>query len=192
MLSFEDRDLVDHDAFFWNVVFREVSHGLGVKQTVNGAYVHEALGNYATPIEEAKALILGVYFTKHLIHEVETEDIVTGKNAFASFVAGLLRASRFGNNGVVGQGNLICYNYLKQKGAFSRHNDGTYSINWDAVDDAVASLAGELLEIQAMGDFQRAKDFIDTYTEIDDDLKADKHNIRLELIPADVKFNFVW
>ena len=34
--------------------------------------------------------------------------------------------------------------------------------------------------------------FIDTYTEIDDDLKADKHNIRLELIPADVKFNFVW
>ena len=192
MLSFEDRDLVDHDAFFWNVVFREVSHGLGVKQTVNGAYVHEALGNYATPIEEAKALILGVYFTKHLIHEVETEDIVTGKNAFASFLAGLLRASRFGNNGVVGQGNLICYNYLKQKGAFSRHNDGTYSINWDAVDDAVASLAGELLEIQAMGDFQRAKDFIDTYTEIDDDLKADKHNIRLELIPADVKFNFVW
>lgn len=192
MLADADRVLVDHDAFFWNVAFREVAHGLGVKSTVNGTEVSEALGNYAVAIEEAKALILGVYFTNEMIHEIETKDIVTGKNAYATFLAGILRSSRFGNSGVVGQGNLICYSYLKAKGAFSRHNNGCYSINWDKMGPAVESLAAELLEIQALGDYQRAADFIDTYTEIDEDLEADKHNIRLELVPADIKFNFVW
>lgn len=192
MLCDADRVLVDHDAFFWNVAFREIAHGLGVKTTVHGAEVGESLGSYAGTIEEAKALILGVYFTNQMIHEIETRDIVTGKNAFATFLASVLRASRFGNNEVVGQGNLICYNYLKEQGAFQRHNNGTYSINWNKVDSAVSSLAGRLLEIQALGDVKAAKDFVKTYTEIDADLEADRHNIRLELIPADVKFNFVW
>ncbi len=192
MLGDEDRDLVDHDAFFWNVAFREMAHGLGVKTTVEGAEVGEALGNFAGTIEEAKALILGVYFTNELISEIETRDIVTGKNAFATFLASTLRASRFGQNEVVGQGNLICYNYLKDQGAFERHSNGTYTINWDKVDAAVRNLASELLEIQALGDYQRAKDFVKTYTEIDEDLDADRHNVRLELIPADIKFKFAW
>lgn len=192
MLSDADRDLVDHDAFFWNVAFREIAHGLGVKTTVDGAGVGESLGNLAGVIEEAKALILGVYFTNDMIHEIETKDIVTSKNAFATFIASVLRASRFGNTEVVGQGNLICYNYLKEQGAIQRHHNGTYSINWDNVDTAVRSLIGRLIEIQALGDFQGAKDFVKKYTEIDEDLDADRHNVRLELIPADIKFKFVW
>lgn len=192
MLSDADRDLVDHDAFFWNVAFREVAHGLGVKTTVNGAEVSESLGNLAGVIEEAKALILGVYFTKQMIHQIETKDIVTSKNAFATFVASVLRASRFGNNEVVGQGNLICYNYLKEQGAFQRHNNGTYSIDWEKAYPAVESLVARLIEIQALGDYQAAANFVKTYTEIDSDLDADRHNVRLELIPADIKFKFVW
>lgn len=192
MLGDADRDLVDHDAFFWNVAFREIAHGLGVKTTVEGAEVGEVLGNYAGVIEEAKALILGVFFTNQMIHLIETKDIVTSKNAFATFLASTLRASRFGNTEVVGQGNLICYNYLKAQGAFQRHNNGTYSINWDKVDSAVNALASELLEIQALGDYQRAKEFVKTYTEIDSELDADRHNVRLELIPADIKFTFAW
>lgn len=192
MLGDADRDLVDHDAFFWNVAFREMAHGLGVKNTLGGIGVSEALGNHAVAIEEAKALILGVFFTDQMIHEIETKDIVTGKNAFATFVAGVLRSSRFGNTGVVGQGNLICYNYLKEKGAIERHSNGCYTINWYVVKEVVEALAGELLSLQAEGDYKRAAEFVERYTEIDDDLEADKHNVRLELIPADIKFNFVW
>ena len=192
MLGSEERELVDHDAFFWNTAFREVAHGLGVKTTVNGAEVSEALGNYAVTIEEAKAIVLGVYLTNMYIEELEAKDMVSSKSAYATFVAGILRASRFGNSGAVGQGNIICYNYLKSQGAFQRRNDGCYLINWEKIGRSVSALASELLEIQATGDYERAKDFIKTYTEIDDDLEADRHNVRLELIPADIKFNFVW
>lgn len=192
ILGDEERELLDHDAFFWNIVFREMAHGLGVKKTVDGVEVSETLGNLAVPVEEAKAIILGVFFTNKMVHEIETLDLVTSREAFATFLAGILRSSRFGNIGAVGQGNIICYNYLKEKGAFQRHNNGTYTINWDNAYPAVEALAGELLELQALGEYQRAADFVKRYTEIDDDLDADRHNIRLELIPADVKFNFVW
>lgn len=192
MISEEDKEHVDNQAFFWNVAFREVSHGLGVKTTLSGEDVDDCLGNLALTIEETKADILGVYFASMMIGNFETQDIVTKKDAFTTFLAALLRSIRFGNSEAVGKGNIICYQYLKEKGAFSRHHDGRYYINWGLVDGAVASLAGELLKIQAEGDRDAAQAFIDRYAAIDDEMRADIQNMRLEGIPADVKFNFVW
>ena len=36
LMTSEQLDYLSADAFFWNVTFHEVAHGLGVKQTVNG------------------------------------------------------------------------------------------------------------------------------------------------------------
>lgn len=192
MISEDDRELVDSDAFFWNVAFREVAHGLGVKTTTDGRDVSEALGNLALTIEEAKALALGVYFSSLMSNSLGTSNIVTRKNCFTTFLAAILRASRFGSKETVGTGNLICYNYIKEAGAISRHPDGCYYIDWNHAEEAIASLASELLEIQALGDYGKAKDFISRYSVIDKDLDADMHNLRLEQIPADIRFSFVW
>ena len=54
MLLFEGQDCahLDANAFYWNIVFREVAKGLGVKETVNGkGTVAEALGNEALTME---------------------------------------------------------------------------------------------------------------------------------------------
>jgi hypothetical protein len=64
------------DAFFWNVTFHEVAHGLGVKQTVNGkGSVDEALASEKTTWEEAKADILGLFMVCKLIEMGEITDI---------------------------------------------------------------------------------------------------------------------
>ena len=141
---------------------------------------------------EAKADILGVYFSQMMIGNFETNSIVTRKDAFTTFLAGLLRSSRFGNSEAVGKGNIICYQYLKEQGAYSRHHDGRYYIDWNVVDEAVAGLAADLLEIQAKGDYDAAKAFVEKYSVIDADLSADIRNMRLEQLPVDVKFEFVW
>ena len=53
---------VKFDAFFYNVTFHEVAHGLGIKNTINGkGGVRQALGNQYSSWEEAKADILGLY-----------------------------------------------------------------------------------------------------------------------------------
>ena len=60
------------------------------------------------------------------------------------------------------------------------------------MDEAVAALAADLLEIQAKGDYDAAKAFVEKYSVIDADLSADIRNMRLEQLPVDVKFEFVW
>jgi len=192
VISDKDREHINDKAFFWNVAFREAAHGLGVKQTLDGRAVEEALDSQADVIEEVKALSLGAYLASEVLGNFQTNEIVTKEDGYATFLTALLRSARFGTESVVGKANVICYNYLKQAGAFSRHQDGCYYIDYDAFHNGISSLVSEALELQGKGDMAAAKLFADKYNKIDDDLKADTFNMMLEGIPVDVKFEFVW
>ena len=192
VISDKDREHINDKAFFWNVAFREVSHGLGVKQTLDGRDVNEALDSQADVVEETKALSMGAYLASEVLGNFQTNEIVTKEDGYATFLTALLRSARFGTEEVVGKANVICYNYLKQAGAFSRHQDGCYYIDYDAFSKGVAALVSETLELQAKGDISAASQFIGKFCKIDDDLKADTFNMMLEGIPVDVKFDFVW
>ncbi len=192
MMSDRDREHINDKAFFWNVAFREVAHGLGVKQTLDGRDLEEALDNQADVIEETKALAMGAYLASEVLGNFQTNEIVTKEDGYATFLTALLRSARFGTEEVVGKANIICYNYLKQAGAFSRHQDGCYYIDYDAFSKGVAALVSETLELQGKGDIAAASQFTGKYSKPDDDLKADTFNMMLEGIPVDVKFDFVW
>ena len=61
----EQQKYLNFDAFFWNVTFHEVAHGLGVKQTINtNESVDAVMGTEKTSWEEAKADILGLFMLK--------------------------------------------------------------------------------------------------------------------------------
>ncbi len=67
---------IKFDAFFSNVMFHEVAHGLGIKNTITGkGNVREALKEKYSSFEEAKADILGLYMTTRLIEMGEIKDI---------------------------------------------------------------------------------------------------------------------
>ena len=54
VLSPDQQDRLDEEAFYWNIAFREISHGLGVKETINGkGSVNDALGNKALTWENS-------------------------------------------------------------------------------------------------------------------------------------------
>ena len=53
ILAPEDHQHLKFDAFFWNVTFHEVAHGLGIKETINGkGSVDAAMGTEKTSWEE--------------------------------------------------------------------------------------------------------------------------------------------
>ena len=163
------------------------------KEFATGLDMYDALNeNDERMIEETKALALGAYLASDVLGNFETNEIVTKEDGYATFLTALLRSARFGTEGVVGKANVICYNYLKQAGAFSRHQDGCYYIDYDAFHKGISSLVSETLELQGRGDFAAAKQFTAQYGNLDDDLKADAFNMMLEGIPVDVKFDFVW
>ena len=52
----------------------------------------------------------------------------------------------------------IQMNYLLDKGGFVSHGDGTFSVDFKKIKQAVIDLDREFLTIEATGDYARAKD----------------------------------
>ena len=183
---------LDVDAFYWNVVYREVSHALGVKQTLDGRDVADALGRHAFTIEEAKANILGVYFAMRLGEKHVFPNLLQKEDFLTTFVTSLIRSSRFGNEEGTGRANLMIYNYFVKKGALARNDEaGYYTIDYAKASQAVEELAAEILKIQAEGDYSAASSLVREYSSVPAGIKADIVALELEKIPVDIRFEFV-
>ena len=177
------------DAFFWNVTFHEVAHGLGVKETVDDHRpVDDALQTEKTSWEEAKADIVGLFIVCHLIEEGEITDI-TVEDAITTFIAGIFRSVRFGAASSHGKANMMCFNSLKRMGAFTRDENGIYTINYKLAKMAIAQWAGYILMVQGDGDFQTAVNYRTQYGVITPELQQDLDRINNAGIPRDIRFN---
>lgn len=189
LLTADDAVHLSPDAFYWNVVFREVAHGLGVKETVNGlGSVDEALGNEALTFEEVKTLAAGVLLVCQLQNHFDIHHLFTKEDALATFFASLVRAERFGEGSALGRANTIIYNYLREAGAFERNASGRYSLNYEKMGKALEELTALVLETQATGNRDYAMQFEEKYSRRSEDYKADLRNLGLEKIPVDIRF----
>lgn len=179
---------VSFDAFFGNVMFHEVAHGLGIKNTITtGEPVRESLKDAASSIEEGKADILGLFLVTQLVemNEMETDLM----DNYVTFMAGLFRSIRFGASSAHGVANLVRFNYFQEKGAFTRSPEGIYTVNYEKMQEAMDSLSEEILVIQGDGNYQGALDMIEAYGEIPAYLEADLARINSNDIPVDIVFD---
>ena len=193
MLLFEGADQahLDANAFYWNIVFREVAKGLGVKETVTGkGTVIEALGNEALTLEKAKSNVLGAYLCAREVEAHRVDALIMKQDVLATFVANVIRSTRFGFGDATGRGNLIIYNYLAEQGAISRKASGKYGIDYDKTEQAIASLGAEILKLQATGDLAAATEFVNKYAFVASTIKADIVNLELEKIPVDIRLAY--
>lgn len=179
---------IKFDAFFSNVTFHEVSHGLGIKNTVNGkGSVRKALGNQYSSWEEAKADILGLYMVTSLIKKGEITNI-TEEDAYATFIAGILRSVRFGAASAHGQANMMCFNYFEDQGAFKRNQDGKYVIDFAKAKTAMESWAALIIKVEGEGDIAFAKQYSEKNSNIRPALQKDLDKINASRIPKDIVF----
>ncbi len=180
------------DAFFWNVTFHEVAHGLGVKQTINGkGTVDEAMGSEKTTWEEAKADILGLFMVNKLIEMGEITDI-TKEESIATFIAGIVRSVRFGSASSHGKANMMCFNYMEDNGAFSRNAEGRYVVDFDKAAAAIDSWAALILQTQATGNFEFAQSYAAENASIRENLATEVAKVNEAGIPRDIVFDFAW
>ncbi len=185
----EQQEYLKFDAFFWNVTFHEVAHGLGVKQTINGkGSVDDAMGSEKTSWEEAKADILGLFLVCNLIEKGEIKDLSV-EEAITTYIAGILRSVRFGASSSHGKANMMCYNFMEKAGAFTRNEDGTYHINFKKSKEAINEWSGLILKTQATGDRAFAEKYRNENGSIPAALQADLDKINGAGIPRDIRFN---
>lgn len=184
----EQQKYLNFDAFFWNVTFHEVAHGLGVKQTINtNESVDAVMGTEKTSWEEAKADILGLFMVTKLIEMGKITNI-TAEDAITTYIAGILRSVRFGAASSHGKANMMCFNYMEKAGAFSRDSKGQYVIDFEKAKKAMNGWAALILQTQGDGNVEFATKYRTQNGGITPALQADLNKINEAGIPRDITF----
>ena len=180
---------VTFDAFFENVMFHEVAHGLGIKNTIDGkGTVREALKERNSALEEGKADILGLYMIRQLNAQGEMSKASIEDN-YVTFLAGLFRSVRFGASDAHGRANVVAFNFLERQGAFTRGADGGYRVDFVKMRAASDSLSRRILILQGDGDYAGVGALNAELGTIGPTLKADLARLSARQIPVDVLFD---
>ncbi len=189
LIAEDQREHIKFEAFFENVMYHEVAHGLGINHTINGkGTVRGALKEQYSALEEGKADILGLY----LITQLKEMGVTPEKDLmdnYVTFMAGIFRSVRFGVASSHGKANMIRFYYFQEAGAFSKDPEtGTYRIDFEKMQDAMNSLAETILTIQGDGNYNDAKLLVDEKGYIRDELNNDLEKLSKSNIPVDIIF----
>lgn len=188
VINEDQMKLINFDAFFSNVMFHEVAHGLGIKNSITGnGPIRQALQGEYSAFEEAKADVLGLWMVNELIKRGELTGL-TEEQSITTYIAGLLRSIRFGSAEAHGRANLMCYNFFEKAGAFTRDDKGIYTINFEKSKKAIEDWSAILLEIEGMGSYENAAKYSNENATISAELQQDLDKINSVGIPVDVVF----
>jgi hypothetical protein len=189
LIAEDQRQHVTFDAFFSNVMFHEVAHGLGIKNTINGrGTVRDALREHASALEEGKADVLGLYMVTRL-HEQGELGSAAIEDYYVTFLASIFRSVRFGAASAHGRANMARFNFFAEQGAFSRDEaTGAYRVDFARMREAMDALSERILTFQGEGDYDGVVAFVARYGSIGNELQSDLGRVNAAGIPVDVVF----
>jgi hypothetical protein len=180
---------VTFDAFFGNVMFHEVSHGLGIKNTINGkGLVRTALKERYSALEEGKADILAMYMIRALNAQGQAASTNIDDN-YVTLLASMFRSVRFGATDSHGRANVVAFNFLQKMGAFTREPSGKYRVDMAKMRDAADSLAARIIRIQGNGDYEDAGRLNAEFGMIGPVLQGDLDRLGAKSIPVDIVYD---
>jgi hypothetical protein len=175
LLRADQANLASMDGYLTTTVMHEISHGLGPAYAhLNGKQVdiRESVGPIYSGLEEAKADIVGLYGLDWLMNKGVLPKS-RARSYYASHVAGIFRTVRFGTAEAHAKAEMMEFNYFVEQGAITRDaRTGRYAIDFAKFPGAVASLAKELLTIEATGNRARAEAWMSKYGTMPAELKA--------------------
>jgi hypothetical protein len=189
LIADDQRQHINFDAFFSNIMFHEVAHGLGIKNLVGKkGTVREALKEQAGALEEGKADILGLYMITKLHQRGELKNADLDDN-YVTFLAGIIRSIRFGASSAHGRANAAQFSFFQEHGAFARDSaSGRYRVDFAKMRTAVDALAGQILRFQGDGDYAGVSRFMAERGKIPPTLQQDLTRLGSRGIPVDIVF----
>jgi len=183
--------LIAFGPFFTHILAHELMHGLGPHNiTVQGrkTTARQEMKDLSSAFEEAKADISGLFALQYLIDRGVVDSSME-QPMYVTFLAGVFRSVRFGITEAHGRGMALQFNYLMDAGAFEYDESaGTFRVNFDRIKDAARKLTGEIMTIQAQGDYASAKQMLDRGAVIRPPMRRVLD--RLAAIPVDIEPHF--
>ena len=159
------------DQFFTQIVAHEITHGLGphqIKGRGRDTNPRLELKELYSAIEEAKADVTGLFILQFLMTQADKGEIqaplphgtAVERQLYTTYLASSFRTLRFGLQDAHARGMAIQFNYLRDKGAYVLNPDGTFSIDFSKIKDAIRALDHDFLTLEATGDYAGAKKMI--------------------------------
>jgi len=163
-----DQKDVRFESFFTHIVAHELMHGLGPHQiTINGRTTNPRLElkELFSAIEEAKADVTSLFALQFLMTQADKGQIQAPlphgpeaeRQLYTTYLASSFRTLRFGLQDAHARGMAMQFNYLVDKGGYVINADGTFTVDFSKIKDAVRSLDHDLLTVEATGDYAGAQ-----------------------------------
>lgn len=157
---------VDFDPFFTHILAHELMHGLGPHAIIvkgESTTVRQELKELSSAWEEAKADIAGLFALQYLIDRRDLPRELEQK-MYVTYLVGAFRSVRFGINEAHGKGVALQFNFLMDMGGIvydpqTEH----FSINILKMKEAVRTLTGIIMTVQAQGDYAAAAQMFGQY-----------------------------
>jgi hypothetical protein len=182
---------VAFNPFFTHTLAHELMHGLGPHAiTVNGkkTTARQAMQELSSAIEEAKADISGLFALQYMIDHGLIDKSME-KQMYVTYLAGIFRSVRFGINEAHGQGMAMQFNYLMDEGAIVYSEaSGLFSADIERFKVGVRKLTGEIMTMQAQGNYDGARMMLIRYAVIRPSLQRTLD--RLAHLPVDIEPQF--
>ncbi|GGO96187.1 dipeptidyl-peptidase 3 family protein [Stakelama pacifica] len=169
-------------------LFHELSHSLGPGTiTVDGreTTVDAELKDQASALEEAKADVAGVWNILFMMDKGELP-AAEKPQLFATYLAGIFRAVRFGTEEAHGRGAAMQYRFLQDQGAFAWDPAAQrFRVNDAKMEAGVRTLLNTILTMQAKGDYAGVKAFMAKWAVLDP--HAEQVIGTMDHIPVDIQ-----
>lgn len=182
------RSLISFEAFFTHILAHELMHGLGPHAIMVGGQattVRKAMKEIGSAFEEAKADVAGLFAVQYLIDKgVVGRDME--EQLYVTFLASAFRSLRFGIHEAHGRGMALQLNYfLDEKAFLYDESSGTFSVDFARAREAARKLTGDIMTIQAAGDYQKASEMLDRLATIAPPVR--KTLEKLSTLPVDIE-----
>lgn len=150
---------------FYRTLWHEVGHYLGVDSTQDGRELNQALSPWGSHYEELKADLVSLFTSA----QMNRDGLMSDTLLRSVQAGGILRVLQNNQPRTADQPyqtmQLMQMNYFLEQGLLSFDEEtARLSINYAAYEPVAAKMLGEVLAIQAAGDSERARTFIERYT----------------------------
>lgn len=186
ILAEDQLSYLSADAFFNETLFHELSHSLGPAFVNNDGKteIRMVLGANYSPLEEAKADVMGAYNILFMIQRGEFSKPFR-EQLLVSYFAGLFRSVRFGVAEAHGKGAAAQINRFLEEGAATVGEDGRFSVNLDGLEASIEKLVRDICLLQHEGNAAAVAAFLEKYGQLSPPVEAAL--AKLDQIPVDIR-----
>ena len=188
IISDNQKKFVEERVFTRQVIFHEIAHGLGptTVENLGKLSIQNALKEHYGTIENTKSDILSLQIVEYFIKNNILDENELLKH-FVTQLSNIFRGIRFGITNHCAKSSMIQLNYfLEQKAIYFENGKDKLVIDKDIMKISVQYLSKELLNIEIMGDYDRASKLIAKYCILNERCFSIIENFAD--IPVDIRF----